>query len=102
LVLKSFHSCKKVGSGAVVIGCGWQSSLLTGRLTIASVERCEEVLVGPSHRKFDVSELVLWLHQTLDFGAVNTSLVEGGLERFVACVGCRGVYGWLSKLSWSS
>jgi len=68
---------------------------------MALVERCEEVLVGPSHRKFDLSELVLWLHQMLDFGAVDTSLVEGGLERFVVCVGCQGEYGWPSKLSWS-
>jgi len=30
----------------------------------------------------------------LDFGAVDTSLVEGGLDGFIVCVGCWGV--WLA------
>jgi len=33
---------------------------------------------------------MFWLHQTSDFGAVDTSLVEGGFERCVVGVGCQG------------
>jgi len=53
----------------------------------------EKFLVGFLRRKFGGSLLLLCLHQTLEFDAITTSLVEGGIEMFVACGGCWGGVG---------
>jgi len=52
LALKSFHSCKMAGSGAVLMGCGCCVSSSTGRSMMVALERGREVLVGFPCRKF--------------------------------------------------
>jgi len=71
-------------------------------LTAVAVGKLEQILVGNLHRVVEVGELGFLLLQTSELGAVTTSLVGGGSEMVVVCVGCQGECGLPSKLSWSS
>jgi len=50
----------------------------------AALKRGEEILVGFPRRSFGGSELLLLLHQAVEFDVIDTSLVEGGVGVFVA------------------